>query len=312
MAYYSGQVSSYSDLISVIHTACLANGYSLNNGILSKDQFFIQLIVGNANEVESNPGPGILLKAARGASGSNLIDAIENPPRIGSPNILRNRLVWPATYHIHINGKNSEVFIALNYNIDCFYWGGWGVSDLKYKLGGSGNWVSAISSSSLRAQNAYGEIITPTGDASASLIDRMPCQIFGDTAQTGNQYAQYKASRLDHGIAGAIWSSGGICSAISNIEPLFQRSPNVWNSESVLLPITVATFVASNKHVIVANIDIARYVRIDNYNPLQVITLGGERWKIYPAYKKNSESRDGGAYAGHSGTIGMAVRYDGP
>jgi hypothetical protein len=54
--------------------------------------------------------------------------------------------------------------------------------------------------------------------------------------------------------------------------------------------------------------------RNDNIDDGQILTLGSERWFIAPVYRKNTASRAASPYNGatHSGTIAMAVRYDGP
>jgi len=56
----------------------------------------------------------------------------------------------------------------------------------------------------------------------------------------------------------------------------------------------------------------ARTLRVDNYDPGQIITLGDDQWRIYPFYRKNADQRDGTTSSGgdHSGTMGWAIRYD--
>ena len=69
---------------------------------------------------------------------------------------------------------------------------------------------------------------------------------------------------------------------------------------------------ASNKVSILAKIENARYLRIDNLQPEQILTFGAEKWMVFPFHKKNSSVRDGGTSIDHSGTFGWAIRYDGP
>jgi hypothetical protein len=48
------------------------------------------------------------------------------------------------------------------------------------------------------------------------------------------------------------------------------------------------------------------------------VTIGQDRWKIYPFFKKNIQYRNGTTGASpsggtnHSGTLAMAIRHDGP
>jgi hypothetical protein len=93
-------------------------------------------------------------------------------------------------------------------------------------------------------------------------------------------------------------------------------SPNLWNDESVLTPCTPYVTRGSSKCSIVADIDILRYLRIDTHFAEDIITLGTDKWKVYPMYKRDTTTRiDFGSSYGpiqHSGTLAYALRYDGP
>ena len=67
-----------------------------------------------------------------------------------------------------------------------------------------------------------------------------------------------------------------------------------------------------NKVRLVLEVRNARYMRIGNNDPEQVITLGPDRWKVFPFLRKNASVPDGGSVIDHSGTFGWAIRYDGP
>lgn len=99
---------------------------------------------------------------------------------------------------------------------------------------------------------------------------------------------------------------------IAPTAPLMGLLPNTWNSEAVLLPIRAYKVRPSYKISLTADLEHARYTRIDNYTPGQIITLGSERWKIFPWYRKDAVNRNGGYVINHSGTFGWAIRYEGP
>lgn len=88
--------------------------------------------------------------------------------------------------------------------------------------------------------------------------------------------------------------------------------PNRWNSEAVLLPIRGWKVRPENKITLTLDLEHARWTRVDNYEPGQLISIGPDRWKIFPCYRKNAAARDGGTGIDHSGTLGWAVRYEGP
>lgn len=94
------------------------------------------------------------------------------------------------------------------------------------------------------------------------------------------------------------WTDG--CSAAYIVQGgLISRQPNIFNSEAVLLPIVCTIFSDSSKLKIVSEINNARYLRINNYEPEQIIILGDEKWKVYPFYKKNSLVPNGGTSLTH-------------
>ena len=53
-----------------------------------------------------------------------------------------------------------------------------------------------------------------------------------------------------------------------------------------------------------------RYADIRNMNFGQIESDGTDTWKFYPAYYKDASEPNGGS--NHTGTAGIAVRYDGP
>jgi len=52
-----------------------------------------------------------------------------------------------------------------------------------------------------------------------------------------------------------------------------------------------------------------RYVVIANLQPEDIITLGSDRWRVYPFFRKGAAFAPAGQDTGY---LGMAIRYDGP
>jgi len=82
----------------------------------------------------------------------------------------------------------------------------------------------------------------------------------------------------------------------------------------VLLPIRAYKIRPSSKVSLIGDLENARYMRIDNYAPGEVFNLGAERWKALPWHQKNATpaGRSGGDGLTHTGTLGWAIRYEGP
>ena len=101
-------------------------------------------------------------------------------------------------------------------------------------------------------------------------------------------------------------------SSIAYKVPLISRAASAWSSETILIPISCFKVQASSKVSLICDLQDSRYIRLNNYEPGQIITLGNDRWVVYPFYKKNTATPDGGVGIDHSGTFGWAIRYDGP
>ena len=132
----------------------------------------------------------------------------------------------------------------------------------------------------------------------------------------------YNASFVRTGLDATPWRTGhggisaltGFRSAGKAVGSLLQQLPNLYNSANVLLPIKPVALRSSGGVTIIANPKNARYLRIDNVVPGEIITFGAEQWKCYPFYRKDSNARNGVPWATgatHSGTFGYAIRYTG-
>jgi hypothetical protein len=86
----------------------------------------------------------------------------------------------------------------------------------------------------------------------------------------------------------------------------------------VLLPLRAWKERTPYKSSLVADLANARLLRIDNITPGDILTIGTDKWKAYPWYRKNVSARDGSGNQGsayninHTGTFGWAIRYEGP
>lgn len=116
------------------------------------------------------------------------------------------------------------------------------------------------------------------------------------------------------------WNSSGNPSTAMNVvsssrasQPLPQYSPNTWNDEAHLIRLQIMCPRLEWKSSIVGEVKHARFIRNDFINDGEVIDIGGEKWKVYPAYRKDVTNRNGSGTSGsdHSGTCALAIRYDG-
>lgn len=301
MAYYSGQAASYQEIINTVVGHLQSEGWTWNGVVLSKENVFVSLQLANVgfNTLTQNV---IRLVGGEGLGGTNLL----NPSPIGNAigtfvaNSSYGMTSFPVEYHLHIN--NLEVYLICNYNLDYFMWlafgegyiGGtfgvpaagryqynstrWPLASIRSTGGGGGNQDSP--SAAFFWNTNFPSLLTPKNYTGCILLN-------------------------------STWHTN--VNAIGSISPLMDRQPNNWNNEAVFLQIQPAMIVSSSKSQILKIIQTARYIRLDNFEPKQIIQMGSEKWKVYPFYRKNSAQRNGGDDGiDHTGTFGWAIRYDGP
>lgn len=310
MAYYSGQASSYQDLHNVLVNACVEQGWIYKDSILSKSETFVKLTI--SLDGNTNQGPGIILQGGSGRNSTELMNP-SREIRLGPDAGVRPlfSFVFPLNFQLFIFTEPNEVFLIVNYEIDKFSYLAFGCSSISSEYQ---TWIesSVAVKFSTGVSSSDPISITPTtgGYASGNRVDAYPNGFFWQTTdyQGGIHCALY--SRVDGWIYPL--TNYPTLSAIQAVSNLIERSPSKWSSEAILVPIIVITNKSSNKCAIATIIQNARYIRVDNLEPNQIINLGHEKWKVFPFFRKNSVSPNGGNNINHTGTFGWAIRYDGP
>jgi hypothetical protein len=302
MAYATSSCASLSALVTFIQNTATANGWTLSGQILHKGTCYVR--------VWDVDGTNLGIQGGTGKDGSNnLTGACVYTAYLGT--IATIALTYPLTAEMHINTSPDEVFVVVNYQTSYYSLMAWGLSDVP-GIAGTGVWfhgnrTQAQGSREYQSGLAGGDVISNFG----SHIDGAPLfNIFQGTDAGGTNN-----SFIHHDTDGLGWSDylvGGFPNAHRYIYPLNVYQPNAWNGETVLLPYPVYMARASNKHTLVADFKHVRHCRIDNHQPGEIITLGADKWKMYPFFRKSLTARDGGNGLTHSGTIAYALRYTGP
>lgn len=278
MAYYSGQINSYQELLSILVNTCVEKGWAFSNQILSKNSAFFKI---THHEID-----GLYIQAGTDQNQSSSPIKVRLG-RYGYQNIQQS---FPMSYSLHI--FENEVYLYTRFNGDFFYYVAFGYSNLS-------SWATACCGTDIPDHPGNGATISETG----SWADHGRTQICGAFYDNNQAYRNSTISFDGN------WISAGATSAIS---PLLARQPNIWNNESILIPIKIFESVTSGKVRYITELINARYLRIDNYEPEQIVSIGNDKWKIYPFYRKNTSERNYANQASHSATFGWAIRYDGP
>jgi len=316
MAYLTGSASSFIDLKAAIESGCTANGWTLSNSILSKSGVFIKLVATSAN---------IIISGGNGQSGSSLTDECPRTSKIFQPtHAAAIAIVFPVLYELFIYDNPIEVFCVINYNSDFYQNICFGKSNVA-SLPGSGNWFGASSAGGLSESNSRASFFTGgtsttfLGSASStthtSYICGFPFFVAYSASSTYSNY--YVHSNLDskgwNYLPGA--DTTGDLLGPSYCASLINALPSPFNNSSPLIPIKALVCRDSYGQSIVAQLENMKHVRIDNLLPGEIITLGSDKWKIYPHFRKDSLNRKLGSEsttpAGSSGTLGVAIRFEG-
>ena len=315
MAYITGSAASFADLQTAIQNACTANGWTLSSGILSKNGCFFQLVAGTSDGYAQ-----LQLFGGTGRSGTTLTG---QPPDNYGAKICSNNgnvIAFPINYEIHLFTNPDEVYCVINYNSDFYQQLSFGKSDVP-GIGGTGAWFSGAKRSdqtltdATQGNKVFLSVSWPESVGTIT-YDGYGCGLFFDGS------GAYFCSFVHTGLDATPWRRGtswealtGYRSAGMQVSNLLMQLPNLYNSANVLLPIKPVALRSSGGVTIIANPKNARYLRIDNVVPGEIITFGAEKWKCYPFYRKDSTVRNGvgwdGTGATHSGTFGYAIRYTG-
>lgn len=321
MSYYTATANTVNALLTALQNGCIENGWTVSGSLIYKNNCVMDVAI-SGNGLRVMGGTGHTNGALTGQillSGSRTVSA-------SLAGVLQS-ISYPLTYHLHVFDK--EVYLFVNYNVDNWSYLAFGQSPVE-GITGTGNWYGGIGTggdnfSDIRNINNQGA----KGHHFSLLFSTMTPS--GSISNQGQQVRSF----IHHGLDGNEWSVSGDgvgdiastgwaslpsqASATLVTYPLLNRQPNNYNGEAVLLPITPAVYHKDNSTlVIVGDLKNARYIRLDNYEPGQIITLGDTKYKVYPWLKKNTSARDGESYnsskpetAQHSGTFGIAVLYEG-
>lgn len=313
MAYYAGMAGNYDDLLIALTTACVSEGWSFSDSIIYKDKVFIKTDINYSGTPDN--GEGLIIQLGTGKVDGVLVDACSAKGRLGriaSAGFAAN-FSFPVQYNIHFsNDAQNEVFLIVKTDIDTYQYLAFGQSSIS----GIGAWMSAISPLRFSSETNSSITLEPTFDGLSFVYSKIRA-FWWCLPNLNSYFSPESCCEVCRDETNAVWlnddpNAGIDAMAFPVIRDLIQRQPSAWSSNAILLPINIYTKRPENKVSQIISINNARYVRIDNFEPEQIVTLGMERWKIYPFYRKNSVERDGWIESDHSGTFGWAIRYDGP
>lgn len=310
--FYSGNYASFASLKSSVEAALQLNGWTLSDDILSKNGMFLKLTASATH---------LLLTAGTGGSAGALAGIAPNGAKIMS--YESSPMNFPGQYDLHIFNDTDEVYLIVNYNADRYQQLSWGKSNVQ-QIGGTGMWFSG--SFREAASPVLSQTHPPALTATANQLGfnwndsygGMGCGLFFENSDASQNRA---CSYINTGLDSVAWrrvgtGDGQLFSSGDGVAALLQALPSAYNQNTVLLPLQVPQRRLSNGLTVVADMVHARLCRNDNHLSGEIVSYGGDDWKVYPFYRKNADARNGGAVytptpTNHSGTFAFAIRYTG-
>lgn len=292
MAYYNGTANDLTALRQALIDSCVLEGWAWDGGneVLSQGALFLQLQVVS----------GYLSLLGRTAATTGDMPGVVRIGQIGS-----TPLAFPIAFEIFV--FSGEVYMVVNYGVNYYQWCAFGGSTVQ-GLPGSGMWVGA----SMGSQNPSSGIDIRNESGGLGLSTTSAALFWGTDGTAPSNRNGWLHSDID---GQGWWLSTALHEGtvgVKSVVPLIGILPNSWNSEAVLLPLRAFKARGSFKISLTADLEHARHTRVDNYQPGQIVTLGSDRWKIFPWYRKDTTTRNGGGGINHTGTFGWAIRYEGP
>ena len=299
MAYYSGTAANLTALRTALLTHAQADGWTLTGDVLSKAGVYFQIketannitCLGCESNAVASPAPGVV-------SIGRIFERSGYTTR---------EMSFPCTYEVF--GFTQEIYLVANYNVDSYQWMAFGKTGVP-GVPGQGGWCCATLGplDSTLATDA----ITITTDMAGNYFGTSAAMFWG----TSGAYPAPRNGWANTWLDGHGWTYKGtindLAIGINHAKPLIGCQPSAWNSEATLLPIRCIKERPLYKSSLVVDLENARHFRIDNYTAGDILTIGSDKWKLFPWYRKNSTSRNGGTNINHTGTFGWAIRYQGP
>jgi len=310
MGYIADTATTMDEIKTAIEAESVANGWTLEDGILFKSGCYFQLA--SRNSASSY----LAVYGGTGKSGSTLLDQAPQGAAIVSNS--GGTFTFPINYEIHSFDDTDEIYCIINYDTSFCQILAFGHSDLD-NIGGTGAWITGTIPANKAVSSQFSGFVlfsvTQHSLGTNSYLNNVGTPLF-----TGRDPSFNQSSFIHSGLDSTGWSqesgSGvGNLLGISYCASLLTSLPNLSNQSSPLLPIKAIKRRNSSGLTVIANLSHARYIRNDNVDLFEVITIGSEKWKCYPLFRKDSSLRNGTSTTPgvtHSGTFGYAIRYQGP
>ena len=317
MPYETGTTTSFDDLRTRILTFLQANGWTLSGNVIHRGNVYAALRAYPAD---------LLVDGGQGESGGELTS--KTPYDFGR--ILAacygTQVAFPSTYHLFVHTNPDMFLCVLNYatlNVQWLTfgelskygsWNGGQYFGASYCMsnGNENNWQQRFHNHYCYDYNTNNSVVRPLGigyfwaakhddlEAYQTSNMNMVCDIDGSLGD----WIDNRGLQPGPNFNGSFFS-----------RDIVVNSPNNFNSQTALVPVHVYTSRPGAFCSLIGHTEHTRYCNMKHYNVGDILTLGADKWMVFPHQKKsNLTLNDSNQFAstGETGLLGFAVRYDGP
>lgn len=337
MPYQTGSVASFAALKTEMLSFLSANGWTQETDIIKRNGVFAKITSG---VTPHDSDTYIQLEGGKGSDGAgNLVAKHDGPGPWGNNSgrmtasfglLAANAMVFPVVYYFHLaSNPVDEFWCFIQFNGDrCQHMGFGNIHKAAPFSGGA-----FFSSTTVQGDNgphsmhnwsSFNLLNNPgygynqgSGGQPTNALEQIP--FHGGSGLNQNLFA---GSVVHAEIGGGEWYSSHLVNAAGYPAGKFmvgghretgsmqEVSESTVNSMPNLIPFNLRIRDYDGNLQPIGYLENIRFSQIGLMNFGQVESDGTDSYKFYPLYKKDADNPLGGF--NHSGTMGLAVRYDGP
>lgn len=309
MAYQTGSVSDFPNLVATLKTFASNNGWSVSTDIVYKGNVFARV----AAEHPSGGDACISVQGGTGQSGGALTGAH------GRKNMMRTHTglgdivnSFPITYHLFSHTSPDQITLFVNYNSIWWQWLTFGEIE-KYGSYTGGQFYASMQDYSV---SIYDKDVKITAEEAGNYDAPAACALFWGGKEEWGSLTVNDGGYMHLELDGYTWwlssretgYDGYRINTPSFMSPLLERCNSTSTEMTALLPYYVWALRPSSKVSLLGSVKHFRLLRIDNYQAGDIITIGSDRYKVFPWLRKTIDT----IAIESSGVWGVAIEYDGP
>jgi hypothetical protein len=303
MTYYTGVVADEAALQTTIETiATTYHGWTKTGNVLHKSNCYVKIAVESV--VIPYATDMLVIRGCTSTAEANLMPEKRS--------IMIPVSYWPITYYLFAYTSPDMIVCVVKYNtvyIQVIMFGEI-VKNFPGTVsytGGNFAWATCQQDRMDDVPNiASADVNNLNGGDAGFYGTQLSCIPFTHIA-TGSGATHADCIHVE--IDGNMWGHSQTIYTDTTTSSIF-RSPNLWNSQSHLVPMQLQFAMQDNLWGYIGYLENIRLIRVDNYEIGDIVTITPDEWKVFPWHIKNTVYRNGVYNIESSGTFGLALKYN--